>query len=206
MYSKYGAVAPGFFKTFVQQPRICTRLSDGELRETQTAAYSSNLYSFMQVSPCLRIRTDRRTRSGEQNCKQAGNTDKQGGNILVQTICGDRKALEKKKDTRISSEKERHTAQTAAGMPDAAMQGGLVNMKEMDIREADINTLADILEIKIDSNLDSTEKKREFIRQIKNPYLYRQGEYVVKLSFADTDATLTDRLKEYIEHMAAAGL
>lgn len=112
----------------------------------------------------------------------------------------------KKRDTRILSGKERHAAESAAGMPDAAMQGGLEKMKEMDIREADINTLADILEIKIDSDLDSAEKKREFIRQIKNPYLYRQGEYVVKLSFADTDATLTDRLKEYIEHMAAAGL
>ncbi len=82
----------------------------------------------------------------------------------------------------------------------------LVKMKDIDIREADREALADILEIKIDCDLSSTEKKREFIRQIKNPYLYRQGEYVVKLSFADTDATLTDRLKEYIEHMAAAGL
>lgn len=112
----------------------------------------------------------------------------------------------KKKDTRIPSGKERYAADAAADMPDAATEVSLEKMKEMDIREADINTLADILEIKIDSDLDSTEKKREFIRQIKNPYLYRQGEYVVKLSFADTDATLTDRLKEYIEHMAAAGL
>ena len=58
----------------------------------------------------------------------------------------------------------------------------------------------------IDKDLSDTEKRKEFIRQIGNPYLYRQGEYVVKLSFADTDATLTDRLKEYIEHVAAAGL
>ena len=79
-------------------------------------------------------------------------------------------------------------------------------MKDIDIREADREALADILEIKIDKDLSDTEKKREFIRQIKNPYLYRQGEYVVKLSFADTDATLTDRLKEYIEHMAAVRL
>lgn len=82
----------------------------------------------------------------------------------------------------------------------------LVKMKDMDIREAEAGKLADILEIEIDKDLSGTDKKREFIRQIKNPYLYRQGEYVVKLSFADTDATLTDRLKEYIEHMAAAGL
>lgn len=79
-------------------------------------------------------------------------------------------------------------------------------MKDIDIREADREALADILEIKIDKDLSDTEKKREFIRQIKNPYLYRQGEYVVKLTFADTDTTLTDRLKEYIEHIAAGGL
>lgn len=102
------------------------------------------------------------------------NVDKQGGNILVQTIYGNRKALGKKKD--------------------------------IDIREADREALVDILEIEIDKDLSDTEKKREFIRQIKNPYLYRQGEYVIKLSFANTDATLTDRLKEYIEHVAAAGV
>ena len=104
----------------------------------------------------------------------SGNMDKQGANILIQTIYKDRKVMGKNKD--------------------------------MDIREADINELADILEIEIDRELSDIEKKREFIRQIRNPYLYRQGEYVVKISFADTDATLTDRLKEYIEHVAAAGL
>ena len=79
-------------------------------------------------------------------------------------------------------------------------------MKDIDIREADREALADILEIKIDESLSDEEKREEFIRQIKNPYLYRQGDYVVKLSFSDTDATLTDRLKEYIEHVAADGL
>lgn len=129
---------------------------------------------------------------------QAENMDKQGGNILIQTIYGDWKVMGKKKDIR-------------AAMGNAGMDGGikpedLAKMKDMDIRKADTGGLADILEIKIDKDLSDIEKKREFIRQIKNPYLYRQGEYVVKLSFADTDATLTDRLKEYIEHMAAAGL
>ena len=94
----------------------------------------------------------------------------------------------------------------AGSMTDCIEPEDLAKMKDMDIREADAGKLADILEIEIDRDLSDTEKKREFIRQIGNPYLYRQGEYVVKLSFADTDATLTDRLKEYIEHMAAAGL
>lgn len=77
-------------------------------------------------------------------------------------------------------------------------------MWDVDIRKADREMLADILEIDVD--LISSEKKREFLRQIGNPYIYRQGEYIVKISFADTNATLTDRMKEYIEHMAATGL
>lgn len=95
---------------------------------------------------------------------------------------------------------------TAGSMEEGIMPEELAKMKDMDIREADAGRLADILEIEIDKDLNDAEKKREFIRQIRNPYLYRQGEYIVKLSFADTDATLADRLKEYIEHVAAAGL
>ena len=143
--------------------------------------------------------------SGTQHSKQAGNTDKQGGNILIQTIYGDRKAMGKKKDIRTVKEKAGHRLR-AGSMTEYIEPEDLAKMKDMDIREADAEGLADILEIEIDKDLSGTEKKREFIRQIRNPYLYRQGDYVVKLSFADTDATLTDRLKEYIEHVAAAGL
>lgn len=111
----------------------------------------------------------------------------------------------KKKDIRIVRGNTSHRLR-AGSVADCIEPEDLVKMKGMDIREAEAGMLTDILKIEIDKDLSDTEKKREFIKQIRNPYLYRQGEYVVKLSFADTDATLTDRLKEYIEHMAAAGL
>ena len=38
----------------------------------------------------------------------------------------------------------------------------------------------------------------DFIRQIGNPYCYRHGKYVVRVSFADTDVSLEDRLEAYI--------
>ena len=111
----------------------------------------------------------------------------------------------KNKDIRAVRENDSHRLATGS-MAACITPKDLVRMKDMDIREADREALADILKIEIDKDLSDTEKKREFIGQIRNPYLYRQGEYVVKLSFADTDATLTDRLKEYIEHMAATGM
>lgn len=113
--------------------------------------------------------------------------------------------MEKKKDIR-TVKKDAGSQFTAGSMEEGIAPEDLAEMKDMDIREADGAELADILEIEIDKDLSGIEKKREFIWQIRNPYLYRQGEYIVKLSFADTDATLADRLKEYIEHMAAAGL
>ena len=35
--------------------------------------------------------------------------------------------------------------------------------------------------------------------QIGNPYCYRCGKVVVKVSFAETDATLEDRLEHYLK-------
>ena len=49
--------------------------------------------------------------------------------------------------------------------------------------------------------LDATRKMMrilDFMRQIGNPYCYRHGKYVVKISFTDTDVTLEDRLLSYI--------
>lgn len=111
----------------------------------------------------------------------------------------------KKKDARTAKENVGHRLR-AGSVSECIESEDLAKMKDMDIREADAGKLVDILEIEIDKGLSDSEKRREFIRQIRNPYLYRQGDYVVKLSFADTDATLTDRLKEYIEHVAATGM
>lgn len=67
----------------------------------------------------------------------------------------------RKKDARISSGKERAAVGAEADMAchDCMGQVDLEKMKETDIREADINALADILEIKIDCDLSSTEKR-----------------------------------------------
>ena len=46
--------------------------------------------------------------------------------------------------------------------------------------------------------LPKRERILDFIRQIGNPYCYRHGKYVVKVSFTDTDVTLEDRMLSYI--------
>ena len=71
-------------------------------------------------------------------------------------------------------------------------------MQNVDIRTVDPTTLRDIRDVEINTALPKKERILDFIRQIGNPYCYRHGKYVVKVSFIDTDVTLEDRMISYI--------
>lgn len=58
--------------------------------------------------------------------------------------------------------------------------------------------LRDIRDVEINASLPKGERILDFIRQIGNPYCYRHGDYVVKISFTDTDVTLEERMLSYI--------
>ncbi len=71
-------------------------------------------------------------------------------------------------------------------------------MREVDIRTVDPETLRDIRDVEVRTELPKKERILDFIHQIGNPYCYRHGKYVVKVSFADTDVTLEERMLSYI--------
>ena len=71
-------------------------------------------------------------------------------------------------------------------------------MQNVDIRTVDPTGLRDIREVKVNTDLPKRERILDFIRQTGNPYCYRHGKYVVKVSFTDTDVTLEDRMLSYI--------
>jgi len=71
-------------------------------------------------------------------------------------------------------------------------------MQNVDIRTVDPDTLRDIRDVEVNASLPKRERILDFIRQIGNPYCYRHGKYVVKVSFTDTDVTLEDRMLSYI--------
>ena len=71
-------------------------------------------------------------------------------------------------------------------------------MRDVDIRTVDPDSLRDIRDVQVHAELSKEERILDFIRQIGNPYCYRHGKYVVKVSFTDTDITLEDRMLSYI--------
>ena len=66
----------------------------------------------------------------------------------------------------------------------------LEEMKAVDIRTVDPETLVDIRDVHIDRTLPKEERIKSFIRQIKNPYVYKCGDIIVKATFSDTDGNI----------------
>lgn len=73
----------------------------------------------------------------------------------------------------------------------------IVQLQSVNPISVDKSTLRDIQSVNIKANLDKEDRILDFIEQIKNPYLFKCGDLVVQSIFADTEVTLTDRLKQY---------
>ena len=70
-------------------------------------------------------------------------------------------------------------------------------MKNVDVRTVDRDSLVDINEIEIDDSLPPKERAAEFLRQIKNPYCFRVGTVVVKNVYSDDGVSLQERFEQF---------
>ena len=77
----------------------------------------------------------------------------------------------------------------------------LAQMRSINIRDANREQLVDIRNIKINTDRSVTNRVMEYIEKVKNPYLVRVGDYIVKLNYIDTQETANDRMKHYISKL-----
>ena len=75
-----------------------------------------------------------------------------------------------------------------------------MNEKNMKCSTAD-EQLVDIRDVKIDRTLPTEERIRSFVEQIRDPYKFKVGDVVVKVSFANTQNTITDNFINMIASM-----
>lgn len=73
------------------------------------------------------------------------------------------------------------------------------DFKQLDIRTVSPEDLKDISEITIDTTLPVEERIAEFVNKIGNPYCFRCGKLIVQVEHTNTEKTITDCLKEYLE-------
>lgn len=55
---------------------------------------------------------------------------------------------------------------------------GIEEMKAIDVRTVDSESLVDVTGIVIDESLSREERKAEYLRQVKNPYCFRVGDVI----------------------------
>ena len=74
----------------------------------------------------------------------------------------------------------------------------LEEMKNIDVRLVDPNTLADYGSVQVNTSLPKDEQIMDYFKQIKNPYCFKVGKAIVKISHADTESTMEDCLERYL--------
>lgn len=74
----------------------------------------------------------------------------------------------------------------------------LNEMKQQDFNNCDENNLVDIRDINIDTSKTKQEKLLEFIEKIKNPYLFKVGDVVVRVKFADNNKSFQERMENIL--------
>ncbi len=67
-------------------------------------------------------------------------------------------------------------------------------LKQVDVRTVDADTLIDIDLIKVDKTLPKTERLQDFIRKVKNPFCFICNGMIIKTSFAETNENLENKI------------
>ena len=71
----------------------------------------------------------------------------------------------------------------------------------MEQSEKNLSGLVDIRDVVIDKSLTLEERVRSYVEQIKDPYCFKVGDVVVRVSYADKDKSLTDSFTSMIASM-----
>ena len=65
-------------------------------------------------------------------------------------------------------------------------------MRSVNIQDVDRTSLVDLNSVTIDESLPVPERVASFLEQIKNPYLFKVGNTIVRVSYANTTQTIND--------------
>ena len=64
-----------------------------------------------------------------------------------------------------------------------------------------LDSLVDIRQVKIDRTLPVEERMKSYVEQIRDPYLFKVGDTVVRVSYANTQATINDNFLNLLASM-----
>ena len=64
-----------------------------------------------------------------------------------------------------------------------------------------LDSLVDIRDVKIDRSMSVEDRMKSYVEQIKNPDMFKVGNTVVRVSYANTQATINDNFVNLLASM-----
>ena len=64
-----------------------------------------------------------------------------------------------------------------------------------------LDSLVDIRDVKIDRSMSVEDRMKSYVEQIKNPYMFKVGNTVVRVSYANTQAMINDNFVNLLASM-----
>lgn len=64
-----------------------------------------------------------------------------------------------------------------------------------------LDSLVDIRDVKIDRSMSVEDRMKSYVEQIKNPYMFKVGNTVIRVSYANTQATINDNFVNLLASM-----
>ena len=64
-----------------------------------------------------------------------------------------------------------------------------------------LDSLVGIRDVKIDRSMSVEDRMKSYVEQIKNPYMFKVGNTVVRVSYANTQATINDNFVNLLASM-----
>lgn len=74
-------------------------------------------------------------------------------------------------------------------------------MKNEKTRKELLDSLVDIRDVRIDRSMSVEDRMKSYVEQIKNPYMFKVGNTVVRVSYANTQATINDNFVNLLASM-----
>ena len=74
-------------------------------------------------------------------------------------------------------------------------------MENQRSRKELLDSLVDIRDVKIDRSMSVEDRMKSYVEQIKNPYMFKVGNTVVRVSYANTQATINDNFVNLLASM-----
>ena len=68
-------------------------------------------------------------------------------------------------------------------------------------RQALLDELVDIRDVKIDKTLPVEERVISYVKQIKNPYMFKVGNTVVRVSYTEAGPSLQELVEQMLMNM-----